>query len=299
MTGNYVHRNTNGDNTMSKRVDIAPLKLPLANGVYETNLYQPVTDGFPSDFEDTIVLAPGWLGSGTLHFAASSLARRGHTVAVVGHRNTSLLHPNLDRSRHVHFTAKAAAHETGRRGIILVGHSNGNQDIHHAAVEALKRQESSPDDESLYIVQAIGSLAGVGLSGQPIHAYDFHKEVKGFAKELAQHPAAEMDVVSRSIGNLLRHPIHAAVEGVSATFCDVRPHASRVINVAGLRSYEEVYFEQDGIIPKPSNRGGFEIIPGSHITPIVDQEILSSIVERLYENNSPSRLELATHTHAA
>lgn len=284
--------------------EISSLRVPSGKGMYKTRLYKAVKrHGLSSDYEDTIVLAPGWLGSGTLHFAASSLARRGHNVAVVNHNHSSLFSPNAARSRHVHLTAKAAAAETGNRGIILIGHSNGNQDIHHAATEAIRRQSENPDDRSLYLIRAVGSIAGTGLSGRVIDGQGFYKEIAGLAKELVNHPVAELDIVARSLVNFMQHPLRSAAEGLSAAYCDVRLNASHLINTdimsEPIRAYSEVYMEYDGVIPLPDDRDDFTVMPGSHTTPIVDSDMLECIATGLYEDNAPRRLQIAGFRSAA
>lgn len=279
---------------MAQRPDIETLRLPLAKGGYRTKLYRGERQaGMLSDFEDVIVLAPGLLGSGTLHFAASALARRGHDVAVVSHDRTSLLHPNKDRSQHVHFTARAASQATGKRGVILIGHSNGNQDVHHAATEAIKRQTEQPDDSKLYQVRAIGSLAGAGLSGRRIYGQELYRETVGLVHELWDHPVEELDVVARSAANFVRHPVLAFVESVGAMHCDVRANASGVINAVPIRAYVETYLESDGVIPRPEDRHDYELRPGSHLTPVVCGDTITAVAEELYETNEPHGLQIA------
>ena len=88
---------------MIKSPEIETIQSGSRSKPYKTRLYRGLTkNGMPSEFDEVIVLAPGWLGSGTLHFAATHLAQRGHDVAVVNHDNTSIWHPNKDRSQHVH-----------------------------------------------------------------------------------------------------------------------------------------------------------------------------------------------------
>jgi hypothetical protein len=144
---------------MIKRPDIETIRADSTSGVNETDLYRGVShNGLKSDFDEVIVLSPGWLGSGTLHFAATHLAQKGHDVAVVNHDKTSIWHPNKDRSRHVHLTARAATRETNKPGVILIGHSLGNRDVHSAASAAIDRQVNNPDDPNLYRINAIGAV---------------------------------------------------------------------------------------------------------------------------------------------
>lgn len=265
-----------------------------AKGLYTTKLYEGARKhGLRSDFDEVVILAPGWLGTGTLHFAARALARKGHDVAVVSHPNTSLFHPNKDRSKDVHFAARAASQATGKKGVILIGHSNGNQDIHHAAAEGLRRQQERPEDKSLYRINAIGAMAGAGLSGHRVNLAQLHLEAVGVAKEFVGHPIEEIDVVARSVANFCRHPGLALVEGFGAYCCDVRPEAGKVLNGSDLRSYKELYLDKDKVIKQPEGRADFAVEPGSHLTAIITSEPVTRMAESLYEDNAPTSLQLA------
>lgn len=281
---------------MARAPEVVPISTPQGGGRYETRLYRRA---HKSDYDDIIVLAPGWLGSGTLHFAASSLARQGHDVAVVSHGRTSIFRHNQDRSKHVHFTARAAMEATGKRGVVLVGHSNGNQDVHHAAAEALRRQTENPEDKKLYIVRAIGSMAGAGLSGHHINLREAGKQMVGGLKEFMRHPKNELDVVMRSVANGWSHPVLSLAEGMAASTCDVRPEASHVINTSPLRSYVEAYFDEDGVIPTPDDRTDYLMMHGSHLTPVICADTVTEIAEQLYNDNHPSQLQIAQYRPAA
>lgn len=279
---------------MALKPEIVQLRMPHQKGEYRTVMYNGARPhGLPSDFDEVLVLAPGWLGSGTLHYAASRLAEAGHDVAVVSHDQTSLIHPNKDRSKHVHFTAKAAAQATGKQRVILLGHSNGSQDVHHAAAEALRRQTAEPRTLGSYQITAIGALAGAGLSGTSIRLQELYREGKGAAEALREHPVEELHVVGRSIANLLRHPFLSVIEGVAASQCDVRDEAHTVIRSGSLRAYREEYFDGDGVIPLPVDRSDYHTLPGSHLTPIVCGETMVAAAARLYEGNDPNRLQIA------
>jgi pimeloyl-ACP methyl ester carboxylesterase len=283
-----------------KAPNIVPISTPLEHGEYTTRLYEGVKKrGLRSNYEDVIVLAPGWLGRGTLHFAASALARKGHDVAVVSHGRRSIFHPNLDRQRNVHYTSRAASRATGKRGVILVGHSNGNQDIHHAAEEALVTQAEHPEDPDMYVIRAIGSLAGAGLSGRHINMREMHREVFGSAREFIGHPIEELDVVGRSMANFCAHPVLAVVEGVGASRCDVRNQAKIAITQGSLRSYHEFYLNGDGVIPKPQHRNDYHSLSGHHLTPLVNGEIMETVGELMYSDNQPQNLQLARTLNAA
>jgi pimeloyl-ACP methyl ester carboxylesterase len=277
-----------------KAPEVVPISIPLNKGEYKTRLYKAEhRRGVSSDFDEVIVLAPGWLGSGTLHFAASALARQGHDVAVVSHGRTSLFSHNQDRSKHVHFAARAATQATHKRGVIMIGHSNGNQDVHHAAEAALKHQAEHPNDNSLYRIKAIGSVAGAGLSGRHINMPELRQEVFGFVREFVNHPRTELDIVARSLVNFCAHPVLSVAEGFGASRCDVRQQASTVINTNSLRSYVETYLDNDTVIPLPEDRADYTILPGTHITPIICEDTVVHIAEQLYTGNSPTTLQLA------
>jgi pimeloyl-ACP methyl ester carboxylesterase len=288
---------------MTIRPEIQKITTESSGRGYSTKLYKGVSkNGFPSDYDGVIVLAPGWLGSGTLHFAASHLARHGHDVAVVNHSKTSLFHPNSDRSRNVHLTAKSASVATGKKKVILAGHSLGNRDVHSASIEALKRQTKYPEDEDLYRIDAIGAIAGVGLSGKLLNGSNLVKELAGIAHDLHDHPIEELNIVGKSFANIIKHPKYPllrTVEGLGAIVCDVRPKASLFIKGSMLRNYTEVYFDNDRVIPLPDDRADYLMMQGSHVSPIVNGDLITEIARKLYEPNRPQNLYLADHGVAA
>lgn len=280
--------------------EIEELRLPVKRGEYKTRLYRGASkNGLPSDFEDVIVLAPGIFGSGTLHFAASALAAEGHDVAVVSHSRTSIFHPNYDRSKNVHFTAKAATEATGKRGVILLGHSNGVQDIHHAAERSIRRQSQEPSNSELYIVTAVGAAAGSGLSDKLINGKNLAKEAASYVSNLTHHPSEELAVVSRSIANFARRPVSGLIEGIGALTCDIRPKAALFLGQVGVRNYCEGYLEDDGVIPLPDDRGGYYERPGTHLTPVIDREFFPELAEMLYTSADLTDHELLQYAEAA
>ncbi len=279
---------------------IENLKLPTPRGVYETDLYRgaPNKYGLTSDYDKVIVLAPGWLGSRTLKFAAKTLAQKGHDVAVVAHDKTSWRRHNKDRAQNVHYTARAASAATGKREVILAGHSHGNHDVHNAAIRALQRQEANPSDDTLYIVKGIGSLAGAGLNGKKLVTAVFDGKtgpMKAAIDELYHHPQEEVRIVAESIGNFARNPLLSILEGVSAATCDVRPHASRLIGATSLGSYVELYCDDDIIIKPPSDRADVIQLPGTHLSPVINPDLLITVADALYLPNNPKDLSLAKH----
>ncbi len=284
---------------MPRNVVIETIKTPIYRGEYETSLYRGSRpNGMASDFEDVIVLAPGWLGSGTLHFAASTLARHGHDVAVVQHGKRSWLAHNAVRSQNVHFAARAASQATGKRGVIFIGHSNGGQDIHHASAKAIERQQAEPDNSELYVVRAVGAMASAGLSGRQLDLRSLGSEAIGASHNLVRHPNEELAIVGRSLWNFIKDPILAAAEGISAARCDVRPQAGQFVGNEGVRAYVEEYMDHDGVIPMPVERGGYLIRSGTHMTPLIDEGIMPELAVSLYEQQDLTAHELRVF-HAA
>lgn len=285
---------------MPRKIEVAEIRTPKAGGEYSAQLFHGQTrDGLRSNFEDVIILAHGWLGKGTMRFVAMRLASEGHDVAVVNNSKVSLLHPNAHRSQNVHFTARAASQATGKRGVIFIGHSNGSQDVHHATGKALERQRQEPDNDELYVVRAVGAVAGAGLSGRWLHPQDMRNEALGAIKNLVEHPNEELQVVGQSILNFYRHPLLSVVEGVGAVTCDVRPDAGQFVSQGGARAYGELYLDKDGVIPLPQGRSGFEVVSGTHLTPVVDGDLLVEFAESLYEQQDLSAHELRQFRPAA
>jgi hypothetical protein len=304
-SGIYSNCKSSINKLKSKYMKRTPVieELTIESGIksQKTRLYRAVTNkGISSEYDDVVVLAPGWLGSGTLHFAATHLAQQGHDVAVVSHYKTSLRHPNKQRSRNVHLTAKAASRATGKSGVILAGHSLGNRDVHTAAEAALIRQIQNPDDPKLYRINAIAAMAGVGLNGKLVDGRKLYNEVIYAAEEIQHHPIEEFDVVRRSISNFLRKPALSVVEGFTAITTDVRSSAGNYIKQMVPRAYVESYLSHDGIILKPDNRGGFDEYEGTHLGPVIDGDIISNIIQKANEDFiNPSVLEIAQFHTAA
>lgn len=284
---------------MQKSLEIVPIGTEHTHGCYETSLYKGMAQrGFRSNFDEVIVFAPGWLGSGTLHYAASTLARHGHDVAVVNHPHTSIFHSSQDRSRDVHFAAQAASKATGKRGVILLGQSNGGPDVHHAAVKALEHQKDDHNNKASYFVTAVGTLAGAGLSGRHVNMAEAQFEALELAKLLWNHPIEELHVVGRSIANFVRHPVRATVEGIGAAVSDVRDDARRIIKNGNLRAYVETYNSDDRVIPRP-DRTDVQTYPGGHLASIICADTVPAIVEQLYAGNNPGSLQIAQFATAA
>ena len=141
-------------------------------------------------------------------------------------------------------------------------------------------------------------MAGAGLSGHHINPHEACLEALGIVREFMDHPIEELDVVARSVVNLLKHPLLSAVEGIGAAHCDVRPHAGRTIRNGSVRAYVETYLTEDNVIPLPA-RTDYITMPGCHLTPIVCGDTILDMANRLYEPNNPESLQIAGFNQAA
>jgi pimeloyl-ACP methyl ester carboxylesterase len=225
-----------------------------------------------------IVLLHGWLGSATMHFVAGELSMNGHDVAVVDHHThaglATLLHPNKQRSVDAHGVTKDAALRTGKHIVHLIDHSNGNQDALHLTEHALK--QGAP-----YTVRAIGAVAGVGMNGEHVHPTTVFAEAAEHISLLKQHPREELQVLGNSLRNYIAHPVLAVEEGIFASRVDCKAALDNLVDTGQIEQLTEVYLDHDRIIPPPKYRNDVIILPGSHMTPVIEPEALRYVAELL------------------
>jgi hypothetical protein len=213
-----------------------------------------------------------------MHFVASELAMSGHDVAVVDHHTRyglhTLLHPNKQRSVDAHHVTKDAAVRTGKKIVHLIDHSNGNQDALHMTEHALRH--GAP-----YTIRAIGAVAGVGMNGEHVNPAALFTEAAEHIALLKQHPREELQVLGGSLKNYISHPLLAVEEGIFAARADCKSAYDSLVLTGQIDHLTEVYFDHDHIIPPPKGRNDMIILPGSHMTPVIEPEALRYVADQL------------------
>lgn len=226
--------------------------------------------------EFLVVMLHGWLGSETLNYAAEEIAWHGHDVAVPIHDHSfhvrTMLRPNHRRSQDAHVVTKHASVKTGKNQVVIIDHSNGNQD-------ALHMVQHASTHNARYHVHAVGAVAGVGMNGRVVSPLAVISESLEHAQLLVRHPRQELNVLGRSALNYLRNPFLAAQEGIVAATTNCREGYSELLKSSVVDTVLEVYLDQDHLIPPPEGRG--IILPGSHMTPVVEPEVMTYVVTKL------------------
>jgi hypothetical protein len=224
-----------------------------------------------------VVMLHGWLGSQTMNYVAEEVAFRGHDAVVPIHDHhlslRNLLKPNARRSRDVHATIKHAVSMTGKKSVLLIDHSNGNQDALHVI-------EHAQENRAPYNVVGIGAVAGVGMNGKHVHVGDVVHEILEHGHLLKRHPREELQVIGRSLMNFASNPLLAVEEGLVAAYVDIRSRFEQV-QTDHNTPVLDVFLDSDHIIRAPVDAG--LILPGSHMTPVVTPEVVTHVVDLLIE----------------
>lgn len=217
------------------------------------------------------VLVHGWLGGETLYPVAHTLQKLSLNVAVVSQkrrpRALDLISPNAQRSKSVHAVTKHALAHANVSEVVFMAHSNGQQDAIHAAQQAAKiRKETGV---SPYKVRGLVGVAGVGMNGKKVHPWNLHNEAKGQLLELSRNPDENLDIIKKSLQNLLANPPRSAVEAVGAMIYDGRQAVAELVENHDIESVNEYYYSSDSVIPPPDDCSDVVVLDGSHLTPLI------------------------------
>ncbi len=224
----------------------------------------------------TVIMLHGWLGSETMNYIAQHVAAQGHDVAVPLYDHSfslsTLLGPNKRRSQTAHAVTKHATIQTGKNQVVILDHSNGNQDALHLA-------ERSAGNTATYKIRAIGAVAGVGMNGHNINFGDVLAEAAEHIHLLTHHPKEELRVVGHSLKNYLRNPLLAIEEGLVAARIDCAGNMRKLVDSGVVGQVLEVYMDHDRLVPPAAGRG--LVMSGSHMTPVVQPDIMIHVANTL------------------
>lgn len=242
--------------------------------------FYPSTKSLLGTHEGTILLLPGLLGERTMQESvAIPLANEGFNTMVVSHSRRTGLHVcNLARSIDVHRAALQAIEEThGSKTIHVIGHSKGAED----AANFMQFTNDPPEVKDIpYVIHGFGSIAGVGRNDFNPGLLDVWKEFYQHKTEIMKNIHGEVSVLRASLGSLIRNPLLAMFEGLSASRADTSELlASLAIKKAFITEYE-LYGEADRLVPKPKDRVT-ETYDGHHMTPVYRPDIAIEVAKKI------------------
>lgn len=241
--------------------------------------YYPSTKSSLRTHEGTVLLLPGLLGERTMQESvAVPLAQEGFNTLVVTHSRKNSFHEcNLARSKDVHKAAQQAIGETGCRTIHIIAHSKGGED----AANFMEFMHDPPEDKDIsYQVHGYGAIATVGRNGFNPGAQDIALEVWQHRGEIRKNMHNELKVFSASIGSLLRNPILAMFEGISASRADTTELLAKLAAEKVFQVEREVYGDSDRLVPKPNDRDT-ETYDGHHMTPVFSPGLAIDVARSL------------------
>jgi hypothetical protein len=70
-------------------------------------------------------------------------------------------------------------------------------------------------------------------------------------------------------------------EGIFAMRVNCKTRFQELVETGQLDHVTELYFDHDHLIPPPEVLNGALVLPGSHMTPIVEPEVLRMVADRL------------------
>jgi hypothetical protein len=208
-----------------------------------------------------VVLWHGWLGHKTLRHVAHEVRNDGHNVVLIGREQ-----------REAHSMVKHAVQRTGETDAIVWDHSDG----HRGVSKMLDHQRNKPDDDLTYRIRAVMATAPVGTNGKGVNFSGLHREFIQHAKLLRNHPLEEFGLLAQSIENGVRYPLVTATDAIRAIV-----YRSRL--TAGVHdgvTVTETYFENDFVIRPPDDTSDVLVLPGSHVTPIIDPDVAREAIRR-------------------
>jgi hypothetical protein len=210
-----------------------------------------------------VVLWHGWLGHKTLRHVAHEVRNDGHNVVVIG-KHTQAAHSMI----------KHAVQATGERDIIIWDHSDG----HRGVSEMVKHQQDRGDEDLTYRIRSVLATAAIGTNGRKVNILGLPREIAGMAHLLRNHPREEIRVLGQSVQNYVHDPLHATLDGLrAATY-----KSSLTVGTHNGVVVEETYLIDDRVVEPPANRKNVIILPGSHLTPVVDPDVAREAISRAY-----------------
>lgn len=242
--------------------------------------YYPSTKSTLRTQEGTVLLLPGLLGEHTMQESvAVPLAQEGFNTMVVSHSRRTGFHVcNLARSIDVHRAALQAVEETkGCKTIHLVAHSKGGED----AANFMEFMYNPPEGKEIsYQIYGFGAIAAVGRNGFNPGAQDVALELWQHRTEIRKNIHNELRVLSASAGSLLRNPLLAMFEGLSASRADTTDLLAKLASEKIFQVEREVYGDSDRLVPRPKDRS-VESYEGHHMTPVFQPGVAVDVVRSL------------------
>ncbi len=224
-----------------------------------------------------VLLMAGWLGEGTMsRVVAPALAQNGFDVMTVGHpRNAPFWDSDRERAKDIHDAAKQAVIITGKAVLHLIGHSKAGQD----AVNFMNFVEHNRE-RLCYSVYGFGSVSAVGRNGYSPSPFSMAREVLANTRTIRGNYNNEAALLRMSANNLLRNPLLAVAEGITALKCDTEADIDRLRDGQVFEREVEIYGTKDRIVPKPTGRTVDEY-EGHHMTPLLEPDICLDVAFRL------------------
>lgn len=239
------------------------------------------TKGSHRTQEGTVLVLPGLLGERTMRQSvAIPLANEGFNVLYVDHNRSRMINHNQCRSVDIHDAAKQAIEETGGdKTIHLLAHSLGGNDIIGFA------EYVSENPDLGYRIHGIGGMAMVGLNGYHPDIIDVIKELNKQKGLIVRNLGSERDVFWSSAKSLLRNPLLALAEGITASVADNRNRLGDLENRGVIKDLREIYGKQDLMVPPPTDRL-VDTYDEHHMTPVHAPDIAIHMARLITNSHS-------------
>lgn len=234
-----------------------------------------------------VVLASGLLGDGTMGHLASEIAGLGYPVAIPLYDRKgirALLHPDQARAERLYATALEASKLKARRSrtcitnpadVILVGHSNGGQDVTRVSTHNATRQA--------FRIAAVATNASVGMQDNAPFDHVQHAGVRFVDVPIAQGRTPwQGQVERRAARNIVGNPLLNLEEALSCISVRCRSTLLELARMGHIGVFDESYQVGDEIIHAPKGHGDYTLYPGGHMTPVYNLGIVRNILERLH-----------------
>jgi hypothetical protein len=227
--------------------------------------------------EGTILLLPGLISENTMRESiVPPLTSEGFNVMLVDHSRRAGPHRcNLERSIDVHKAALSAVEATSDKTVHVIGHSKGGQD----AISFMEYAAKNPI-KAKYKTYGYGAVAAVGRNGKNPGIYEVIKELSGQSREIWFNVHGERSVLGKSAINLLRNPILAIAEGLTASRADTVQAVDWLKDIGVIKKEIEIYGDSDRLVPAPDDRQ-VELYEGHHMTSVYRPDVIVDIANRL------------------